>query len=336
MKVWSNIVFYVLLISAISPSQQVKKLSVDSPTLCSKTTKRKLKYESLVVTDVRTRNGIFPKICKFEVKSFYKYGGVIAVIENLNLMTKYNSNECREYVQFRTKNGISSPRYCGLDESMITTVPLTEDVSPKIRLHPYLNAQEVANNSFIDVDGEMDVIIFLTEGGIEQYNKTLFRIVFTSYVDCSLNANLSNMKDCTYNHSFCINSRYFRDGNINCPYFGCSDEFGCIKSPHPKESVGPQFLTSSLSVLALLFAAFILFMWISRKYHMFCWTLDCSHAPPTANLSNSLIEMIEQTGSRIAALEANHATGSAPIRDEAKDLPPSYDSLFPPGGTPAS
>ncbi|ERL94200.1 hypothetical protein D910_11481, partial [Dendroctonus ponderosae] len=188
------------------------------------------KYESLVVTDVRTRNGIFPKICKFEVKSFYKYGGVIAVIENLNLMTKYNSNECREYVQFRTKNGISSRRYCGLDESMITTVPLTEDVSPKIRLHPYLNAQEVANNSFIDVDGEMDVIIFLTEGGIEQYNKTLFRIVFTSYVDCALNANLSNMKDCTYNHSFCINSRYFRDGNINCPYFGCSDEFGCIKS----------------------------------------------------------------------------------------------------------
>lgn len=198
MKVWSNIIFYVLLLSAISPSQQVKKckcspyvsilmthrfsVSLDNPALCSKTTKRKLTYESLVVTDVRSRSGIFPKICKFEVKSFYKHGGVIAVIEYLNLITKQHSTECREYIQFRTKKGVSSQRYCELDENMITTVPWNKDVSPKIRGPRYINVQDVANNSFIDFDGEMDVIIFLTEGEVEHYNETLFSIVFTSFV----------------------------------------------------------------------------------------------------------------------------------------------------------
>lgn len=46
--------------------------------------------------------------------------------------------------------------------------------------------------------------------------------------------------------------------------------------------------------------------------------------------------MFEQTGSRLAALETNLNAPSAAIRDEEKDLPPSYDSLFPPERTPTT
>lgn len=157
-------------------------MSLGDNKLCSDITKRKVRYESLIVTQGRANQHslpwVTPDICKFEVQSIYPKGGVIAVIQKLYLRRDITTGECIDYIQFRTKKGNTSQRHCGFLDARLN-MNYDMDDAPDSVFPEYFPISY--SNSFIDVDGELDVVIYIAKQPLELNERTEFSIVFTSY-----------------------------------------------------------------------------------------------------------------------------------------------------------
>lgn len=105
--------------------------------------------------------------CKFEVKSRYK-DGIFAVIQNLNLRKNSTSGDCADYILFERKDNMKSRKYCGNINALVDM-----EVGDKTPQH--------ANNTFKDIDGEMNVIIFINKLAIDEFESQDIRIAFTTY-----------------------------------------------------------------------------------------------------------------------------------------------------------
>ncbi|XP_050304974.1 uncharacterized protein LOC126742370 [Anthonomus grandis grandis] len=317
---------------------ELKEFSLGDSKICSLSIKRKIKQESFSISEGHINNHIIPwqvpDICKFEAQSFYHKGGVVAVIQKMHLRRNFTTGDCMDYIQFRSKKGFTSERYCGILDARIDMHLDSSD--PDFILPQYFPISQ--RNTFIDEDGELDVVIYIHKEPLEPYEITDFLVVFTSYKDCSsssINRHLHLSKPCDedYLPSICINEKFFGDGLINCPHFGCVDEGGCNIPviTQPKDKLRNKVIVGSVSTLGILFACFILLIWIFKKHKLFCWADDFAHPTATAgsNRNSRILEMNEQTGARLADSEQNVSRPTAPTPEEEKDLPPSYDSLFP-------
>ena len=81
--------------------------------------------------------------------------------------------------------------------------------------------------------------------------------------------------------------------------------------------------------ILLFFLMFATCLWVCRKSQRCCWT------PPSSNLSRMEMNRTrqrnayEENGTPYGEVPAGPASPSAPPLPDVKDLPPSYDSLFP-------
>lgn len=154
-------------------------VSLGDSKLCSPTTKRKVKFESLVVTQGRTNDHSLdwqmPDICKFEFQSYYYKGGVAVVIQKLDLRKNATSGDCIDFIRFRSKRGVVSNEYCGvIDAKKIMDRSDHEEQVPEFYPMSYSNA-------FVDINGELDVIIYIAKQQLQANEKTEIEMVFTSY-----------------------------------------------------------------------------------------------------------------------------------------------------------
>ena len=115
---------------------------------------------------------------------------------------------------------------------------------------------------------------------------------------------------------------------FNCDSSKCSDELNC--KIFSNES-GTNVTISAVTSLVLCFIIFFLCLWICRKHEQLCWSSDC--AGPQVN-SGSISGLPTERGDQSANTPYIVTTPmlevgiSSSVQD--KDLPPSYDSLFPP------
>lgn len=117
----------------------------------------------------------------------------------------------------------------------------------------------------------------------------------------------------------------------------CSDESNCTMAHKSYPNIvvsdeeGTKVTVSAMTTILLCFIIFILCMWICRKHEKLCWSPDC--AGPSS-VSGTTIGLPMEQGQQSAPNPP--MVSSAPMLEVAvptalqdKDLPPSYDSLFP-------
>lgn len=129
----------------------------------------------------------------------------------------------------------------------------------------------------------------------------------------------------------CISKKFFGDGFVNCP--DCEDEQGCVKS---RANDQVQMFNPSnvfLSAIISLLGTMIVFggcLWCVYR-HRHC-IATCNSSNITEPVRNNRVSR-EFAGSSTVdqihvELNATSMQATAPP-EEDKDLPPSYDSLFP-------
>lgn len=120
----------------------------------------------------------------------------------------------------------------------------------------------------------------------------------------------------------CIPKEYYCDEYKNCALESCSDQANCkIIS----DGTGTKVTVGAVTTLFLSFLLFVMCLWTCRKHKKLCWSPDCAGPNVTGGVSNQPIDM-----------GARSVVPTAPMLDEVstrpvhdKDLPPSYNSLFP-------
>ncbi|XP_053687443.1 uncharacterized protein LOC128736952 [Sabethes cyaneus] len=123
----------------------------------------------------------------------------------------------------------------------------------------------------------------------------------------------------------CISKYFFGDGFVNCPE--CVDEKGCVKDNDPVETFNPSnvFLSAVISLLGTMIV-FGACLWCIFK-HSHC-IFGCITSNITEAVRSSQSNRQSATVDQIQVELHASAPPTAPP-EEDKDLPPSYDSLFP-------
>lgn len=231
-----SIIFYPFLVN------------IESDSLCSEITKRKIKLDkehnsALIVKQSRLNDHSLDwqvnKFCKFQVNSvFAQSGGVLAVIQYLNFRRDPITDECIDYIQFRPKDGPYTKKFCGIINATLAMDQQLTDLQKPL----------VYENSAIDYRGELDVYVNISKKALKPNENADINVVFTSYkricfyiqfyacvaryfvvLDCSRDHGNDFLIPCSDTiRTFCIYSGFFKDGIVNCPYADCTDENGCV------------------------------------------------------------------------------------------------------------
>jgi hypothetical protein len=130
----------------------------------------------------------------------------------------------------------------------------------------------------------------------------------------------------------CILPTMVKDGVANCPAPGCVDEGGCYDMEFTAIVPTSSIILSALTSLIFTMCGVGCFVYICLKYYKCVRTFgrdfnDDSHAPTAVQPPIELQARTTPRGSLILTLPTQESPTTTP--DEAKDLPPSYDSLFP-------
>lgn len=138
-------------------------------------------------------------------------------------------------------------------------------------------------------------------------------------------------------HNVCIRKEYLCDMIYNCPLGICSDEVNCsyiITDRFPRDDTATKVTVGAVTTMILCFIIFVMCLWICKKSGKLCWSSDC--AGP--NMCSRPASLPDTDG----GLGSNRTVPTAPMLEVAvsspvvnKDLPPSYDSLFPEQSNPA-
>ncbi|KRT80021.1 hypothetical protein AMK59_6557, partial [Oryctes borbonicus] len=251
--------------------------------------------------------------CNFRLKPKNKRDGIMVVIQELSFRKNESTQECIDYIQFKPEKGKPSHRICG-----------------------YLNARSIMSsqleafdttskeNSYISSDGgDLDVSVYISKQALKPDETTTINIIFTIYNYCFYSP--SDYMPCLNSREYCIHKNFFFDGVINCPFFGCVDEKGCNEVLITSNSVGNKVLIGSATTLVFTFMLFIVCLYICRKQRKFCWSDN--FASPNTTTQTQPTRVIEMNESSV---QPPNTAAALPSNDqEDKDLPPSYESLFP-------
>ncbi|XP_017781812.1 PREDICTED: uncharacterized protein LOC108566447 [Nicrophorus vespilloides] len=323
-----SVFFISLLVSLLTLASCYREFSVESPDLCSPNKKSFIKLSNgpksgLIVDQKRLGNHNLDWsvnfLCKFQVQAQHPFihadrNGLFVVIQSLSLRKNEVTGECIDYVQFKNKKNERSRKFCG---------DIKASLSMSIGMDSSEETGDISNNTFVDPFGETDVTIFVERTALVNNAVTDFKMVFTVYKACERASESDMPCQRIFYPAKCIYRDFINDGYINCPYAGCTDEDGCFTvkddSNVKKESLGNKVLIGSVTSLLLTFGIFICCIYMCKKYGKLCWSEDFS------NMHSGPIESVEVFN--VQATTASSTQATAPQED--KDLPPSYDSLFP-------
>ncbi|GAB0090395.1 hypothetical protein DMENIID0001_051240 [Sergentomyia squamirostris] len=255
--------------------------------------------------------------CMLQINTTTRFSGLFAVIQKLNFRTKSTGrSECRDYVQIK---------YGGSDK----TGKICEEIG----------TEDTPAMSFDSPNGEMSVQLHIGGRHPEEDMFDEFieiAMVLTNYRDCDDSFGFS----CFRNNKGCIPKEYFRDSVVNCNSPLCADELSCLVG---QQGVIRKTLNSSnialSAITSFIFTAVAVggCLWCCWKYR-FCLEECFAGPPPAAPTAATTTDQHTSTGVIQGApieLQLPQSGSSASTtsqqqsRQEDKDLPPSYDTLFP-------
>ncbi|XP_065155278.1 uncharacterized protein [Atheta coriaria] len=343
---------FIVFLCSFSELWAYKNYTVENPSVCSSVSKRTIKLgsgtdSSVLITQRRLSDHTIEwnkdYKCSFDIKSrgiisslLDEPVGIFAVVQSMNLRRDAITHECIDYIQFKDSRGRTSLRLCGdlnaqyAMDGKFDSSDEDSDESDAPDLFGYHD--EVSFLTFDDPYGLLTVYIYIDSKPLERGEHTDFTLAFTGYKHCRN----SGYKSCDFDKSKCIYEAFFQDGVVNCPYYDCLDEGGC-KMLKPIDvdkplTIGSHILIGSATSLVVSFIVFVLCLYSCRKYGKFCWSEEFSRPPP--NIRPPPAQTNAQVAPSVAETVNLHtpAVPSAPTPED-KDMPPSYESLFPPGAT---
>ncbi|KMQ95718.1 hypothetical protein RF55_4050 [Lasius niger] len=282
------------------------------------------------------------QICTFTFKTG-RGEGLFAVIHKMFFRRK--GDQCLDFVRFKRSDGHYTDKFCGdIDRlGMYFPVPEFEDNSHNMDdtlLHSHDKFAEFDPIkkwklfAMGSVTTEMETEIFISKERITQDGENLdLSIVYTPYKNCE---KVDSEQYKPVGNNICIRKEYLCDMIYNCPLGICSDEINCsyITDRFPKDDTATKVTVGAVTTMILCFIIFIMCLWICKKSRKLCWSSDCA-GPHMCSRPGSLPDADGGLGS-------NRAVPTAPMLEVAvsspvanKDLPPSYDSLFPEQSNPA-
>lgn len=306
------------LVDAFAP---YKTIALEDPSVCSEITRRGVKFDfgtALNLTQSRLGDHSLRWSanvnCNFRLIPTTKHDGIIAVIQELSFRRNESTGECIDYVQFKTPKGRPSEKICGeVNAKQIM------NMQPK-------SFDTQAKNTFINNhSGQLDVFVYISKTALQPDEDTKINIIFTLFHFCVQVP--MDYEPCLDTREICIQKDYFYDGVINCPFFGCVDEGGCSEMILTNSSIGNKVLIGSATSLVFIFIIFIACLYICRKQRKFCWSDD--FAGPDTTIQSQTTRVIEMNESPNQSTTTNITAPTTNNQEEDKDLPPSYDSLFP-------
>ncbi|XP_028049040.1 uncharacterized protein LOC105837707 [Monomorium pharaonis] len=261
--------------------------------------------------------------------------GLFAVIQRM--FFRREGDHCIDYVRFKRSDGHYTSKFCGKinrSETMYLSVPEPDDNSGKASDSRSYNYDMYAEYDpikqwkpwQIDIgSATIETEIFISKTPSDQVLDLV--IAYTPYKNC-IQADLDQYKPVGNNS--CIRKEYICDRIYNCPFGICSDEVNCPVSSdrHPKDDTATKVTVGAVTTMILCFIIFVMCLWICKKSQKLCWSSDCA-GPNVCSRPVSLPDADAVQGSNRAVPTAPmlEVAVSSPVAD--KDLPPSYDSLFP-------
>ncbi|XP_050431598.1 uncharacterized protein LOC126840128 isoform X2 [Adelges cooleyi] len=276
--------------------------------------------------------------CRFTVTSSLGLG-VFAVIQRMSFR-RNEQGQCIDYVQFRhTEKTVNLGNF---NFKIKTSEPWSNRICGKVNAleigvdDEFNNGREDANddkqvvNSFIDNKGLIEVKIHVSNKSLLEDEELNFEIVFTTFQECKFDSGL--WKSC--GSKTCIYKDFFNDGKLNCPYKSCRDEDGCRSIITLNGNIdrfnttfGTKILAGTVAGLFTMFVAFIACLWLFRHFGALCCMSYHNNHPHSSEMQP--VPNLDTMGMMATAPPSNVVASGTEARTADKDLPPSYESLFP-------
>ncbi|XP_011639477.2 uncharacterized protein LOC105428722 [Pogonomyrmex barbatus] len=254
--------------------------------------------------------------------------GIFAVIQKM--FFRRNGDQCLDYVRFKRSDGHHTAKFCGeIDRSWIMSLPISKDDldADSFNYAEYDSVKKWKPWSIGDI-AMIETEIFISKERVPSGQTLDLLIVYTPYKGCS-HADPKQYRDVGFNN--CIRKEYVCDEIYNCPFGVCSDEADCPvrqTERYSKNNTSTKITVAAVTTMVLCFILFIICLWVCKKSQKLCWSSDC--AGP--NVRSRPVSFPNTDGGP----ESNRTVSTAPMLEVAvsspvadKDLPPSYDSLFP-------
>ncbi|XP_043675152.1 uncharacterized protein LOC122632443 [Vespula pensylvanica] len=259
--------------------------------------------------------------CKFVIKA-NKGDGLFGVIQKMTF--RRNKTECVDYVQFKRSDRQETQKFCGnFDRNTTKYYPVPEPENSTYELGSFFSGSTYAE---FDIGGKLETTIFIAKKGYLFPEKVpTLSIVYTPYKKCKGNI-LINYTAIPFDS--CILQDYFCDGYQNCAPNICQDEATCSNANDIINNTGTKVTVGAVTTIILCTILFGVCIWACKKKDLLFWSSDC--AGPSAHSS------LSRSGGQESGSTSNPQVPTAPMLEVVvpppvldKDLPPSYDSLFP-------
>ncbi|KZC05653.1 PREDICTED: uncharacterized protein LOC107193978 [Dufourea novaeangliae] len=264
--------------------------------------------------------------CKFVFKAA-KGDGLFGVIQKMSF--RKNGSQCIDYVQFKRKDTYQTEKFCGLLDRSRTKYsdPESENSGSSSVSLPTETYAEYDPSGYKS-GGELETEIFISHETLLDDEFLALNIVYTPYKNCS---NVDLTKYTSIGLNTCLQNEFFCDGVYNHVLPNVrSDEDNCPNNANEYISTGTgtKVTVGAVTTMILCFIIFVMCLWICKRSQKLCWSINFADANVCSSRPGQLSH--ETEGS------ANPPVPTAPMLEVAvpssvadKDLPPSYDSLFP-------
>ncbi|KAL0100889.1 hypothetical protein PUN28_019345 [Cardiocondyla obscurior] len=270
--------------------------------------------------------------CTFVFKTREREG-LFAVIHKMSF--RRDKKGCIDYVRFKRSDGHSTQKFCGNVNLLLS--PISES---------YLDSPENADrprdyNVFAEYDpidsgwnsksSSIETEIFISRDELPAGQSLDLTLVYTPFKDC---AQTNPEKYSQLGFDKCIRKEYMCDKIFNCHPNICSDEVSCVYDRFPKDDTATKVTVGAVTTMILCFIIFVMCLWICKKSQKLCWSSDCAGPNACSRPTSFPGEDGGQGSNRgVPTAPMLEVAVSSPVAD--KDLPPSYDSLFPEQSNPA-
>lgn len=298
------------IISFLNPSSNVKKISLQT-----NDASQSAAIIQQTWNDTHFRR--YKSNCEFHVNTLRNSTGIFAVVQNLNLRKNSKTGDCIDYVRFSFGDKFNSGKLCG-------------EMGPKLGHF----------RTFEDPYGAIKVEVFTNLNEPLKFKESLeLNLVFTAYSDCHPQTSTIKKPDRFQCTTFgCIDSSFDQDHIINCPIPNCLDEQGCFDIEKVKVVSTSNIAISAITSLIFTMVGVGSCIWMCWKHKECFRQCAASSHQQHSNSGNNGGMMNNSSGGRSDGgggsghrLPSNMEmqSSSSGHRSQDKDLPPSYDSLFP-------
>lgn len=282
---------------------------------------------------------------KFEVGRPF---GIYATIRKLKLRQRSESGDCIDYVRMKNSFGLKTTNMCGsydANDSQNDKLPFSSDEPGIMSISVYLDTYRPLDK--LEDTLEISIAFVAYESKFYFKNKENKMKINSTFVLTECLVPSSEQIMCTPGH--CVSKSLKHTGIVHCPPSICLDEETCVNKPVVEYTFNSSNIALS-AITSLIFTMFAvgLCMWFCWKYSACCSNNSQqqqqnrhNRSPPNRSANGDLIVPHELefgtprhldiemgADSRQGRSSGNSLPQSAPSIDD-KDLPPSYESLFP-------